>query len=61
MTDKSKTESPATKNSRAKNIGLFIGKTLFYFAILVVLVYLYSYTGVGGVLSRWVPPQNSTE
>ncbi|QNQ81198.1 teichoic acid D-Ala incorporation-associated protein DltX [Lactobacillus sp. PV034] len=48
MADKSNNESLTTKNSRAKNIGLFIGKTLFYFAILVVLVYLYSYTGVGG-------------
>ena len=36
------------QNSRAKEIGIFIGKTIFYFAILVVLVYLYSYSGIGG-------------
>lgn len=48
MVDKKKTDSSDLNNSRAKTIGLFIGKTLFYFAILVVLVYLYSYTGVGG-------------
>lgn len=48
MADKTKQESLKPTNSKAKDIGLFIGKTLFYFAILVVLVYLYSYTGVGG-------------
>lgn len=48
MGDKKKIDSSNLNNSKAKNIGLFIGKTLFYFAILVVLVYLYSYTGVGG-------------
>lgn len=45
MADKSKTEHQSTKG---KEIGLFIGKTVFYFAILVVLVYLYSYSGIGG-------------
>ena len=33
-----------TKN---KEVGLFIAKTLFYFAVLVVLVYLYSYSDIG--------------
>ena len=35
MADKSKTEH---QNTRGKEIGLFIGKTVFYFAILVVQV-----------------------
>lgn len=48
MADKTKNNSSKPTNSRTKDIGLFIGKTLFYLAILVVLVYLYSYTGVGG-------------
>lgn len=30
-----------------KNISIFVLKTLFYFAILLVLVYLYSYSGIG--------------
>ena len=34
-------------NTKKKEIGLFIAKTLFYFAVLVVLVYLYSYSGIG--------------
>ena len=33
-------------NTKKKEIGLFIAKTLFYFAVLVVLVYLYSYSAV---------------
>lgn len=45
MADKTKTKH---QNTKAKEIGLFIGKTIFYFAILVVLVYLYSYSGIGG-------------
>ncbi|MBP2058288.1 hypothetical protein J2Z60_001467 [Lactobacillus colini] len=45
MTDKPKTDH---QNTRGKQIGLFIAKTIFYFAILVVLVYLYSYSGIGG-------------
>ena len=34
-------------DTKKKEIGLFIAKTLFYFAVLVVLVYLYSYSGIG--------------
>ena len=34
-------------NTKKKEIGLFIAKTLFYFAVLVVLVYLYSYSVIG--------------
>lgn len=45
MTQKSKIE---IKDSTAKRIGWFIAKTIFYFAILLVLVYLYSYSGIGG-------------
>lgn len=45
MTEKAKKDQSDTK---AKRIGLFIAKTVFYFAILVVLVYLYSYSGIGG-------------
>lgn len=45
MSEKATTEQ---KNSKGKKIGLFIAKTIFYFAILVVLVYLYSYSGIGG-------------
>lgn len=30
-----------------KNISIYVLKTLFYFAILLVLVYLYSYSGIG--------------
>lgn len=33
--------------SRWKAIGLFVLKTLFYFGVLVALVYLYEYSGVG--------------
>lgn len=45
-----KTKEPDTKstNKKWKNIGLFVAKTIFYFAILLVLVYLYSYSGIGG-------------
>ncbi|MEY8513497.1 teichoic acid D-Ala incorporation-associated protein DltX [Lactococcus taiwanensis] len=31
-----------------KEIGIFIGKTLFYFVILLILLYLYSYSHTGG-------------
>ncbi len=31
-----------------KEIWKFIGKTLFYFAVIVLLLYLYSYSRTGG-------------
>lgn len=36
-------------HSKAKAIGLFVLKTLFYFVVLMALVYLYEYSGIGSV------------
>ncbi|MFC4653313.1 teichoic acid D-Ala incorporation-associated protein DltX [Lactococcus nasutitermitis] len=32
-----------------KELWLFLGKTLFYFVIIVILLFLYSYSRTGGV------------
>ncbi|WP_261807331.1 teichoic acid D-Ala incorporation-associated protein DltX [Lapidilactobacillus luobeiensis] len=36
------------KQSQKKQIGRFIFRTIFYFLIIVVLIYLYSYSGING-------------
>ena len=36
-------------DSRGKRIGMFVLKTILYFAILMCLVYLYEYSGVNSV------------
>ena len=35
--------------SRGKRIGMFVLKTIIYFAILMALVYLYEYSGLNSV------------
>lgn len=35
--------------SRKKQVGWFILKTIFYFAILMALIYLYDYSGLTSV------------
>lgn len=35
------------KPSRSKTIGVFVLKTLFYFAVMLFLIYLYEYYGLG--------------
>ena len=35
------------KNTKKKENALYNAKTLLYYAVLVVLVYLYSYSGIG--------------
>ncbi|RVU71439.1 MULTISPECIES: teichoic acid D-Ala incorporation-associated protein DltX [Lactobacillus] len=35
--------------SRGKQIGMFILKTVIYFAILMALIYLYEYSGLNAV------------
>lgn len=44
--DKRENKEQVTK-ARWKSIGLFVVKTLFYFCVLLALVYLYEYSGVG--------------
>lgn len=41
--EKNKTES------RAKQVGVFVFKTVVYFAILMALIYLYEYSGLNSV------------
>jgi hypothetical protein len=41
------TKEPTKSQQRWRNIGWFLLKTLFYFGILLALVYLYEYSGVG--------------
>lgn len=41
--EKNKTES------RAKQAGMFVIKTVVYFAILMALIYLYEYSGLNSV------------
>ncbi|MFC6315670.1 teichoic acid D-Ala incorporation-associated protein DltX [Lapidilactobacillus achengensis] len=36
------------KQSQKKQIGRFILRTVFYFLIILVLVYLYGYSGING-------------
>ncbi|XUB35467.1 hypothetical protein IGI41_000452 [Enterococcus sp. DIV0876] len=36
------------KDSRLKSISLFLAKTLFYFCIFLLLIYLYHYKNVQG-------------
>ncbi|MGX6979765.1 teichoic acid D-Ala incorporation-associated protein DltX [Vagococcus elongatus] len=38
----------AYQNEKIKNTGIFVGKTVLYFLILLVLFYLYHYSHVGG-------------
>ncbi len=35
------------KSEKGKNILFFVLKTLFYFFVLLALVYLYEYSGIG--------------
>ncbi|ARD07324.1 cytochrome C554 [Lactobacillus amylolyticus] len=35
--------------SRGKQIGMFVLKTIVYFAILMALIYLYEYSGLNSV------------
>lgn len=35
--------------SRGKQIGMFVLKTVIYFAILMALIYLYEYSGLNSV------------
>lgn len=42
-------EKQQKKQSRAKTIGMFILKTVCYFAILMALIYLYEYSGLSSV------------
>lgn len=41
--EKNKTES------RTKQVGMFVLKTVIYFAILMALIYLYEYSGLNSV------------
>lgn len=36
-------------DSRGKRIGMFVLKTVVYFAILMALIYLYEYSGLNSV------------
>lgn len=36
-------------DSRGKQIGMFVLKTIIYFAILMCLIYLYEYSGLNSV------------
>ncbi|MFK4944581.1 teichoic acid D-Ala incorporation-associated protein DltX [Lactococcus garvieae] len=35
-------------NRKYKKLFIFFGKTLFYFAVILILLYLYSYSKTGG-------------
>ncbi|WP_289460599.1 teichoic acid D-Ala incorporation-associated protein DltX [Lactobacillus intestinalis] len=36
-------------DSRGKQVGMFVLKTIIYFAILMALIYLYEYSGLNSV------------
>ncbi|MCH4057889.1 teichoic acid D-Ala incorporation-associated protein DltX [Lapidilactobacillus gannanensis] len=42
------TDGKQEKREKKSQIGRFILKTLFYFAIIFILIYLYEYSGVNG-------------
>lgn len=44
-----KKKKEAKTQTRGKRIGMFVLKTLVYFAIMMALVYLYEYSGIDSV------------
>lgn len=44
-----KLDKKSTVDSRGKRIGMFVLKTIVYFAILMALIYLYEYSGLNSV------------
>lgn len=42
-------ENTKKVESRGKQIGMFVLKTVIYFAILMALIYLYEYSGLNSV------------